>query len=474
MLINPQVLGNFGPLEREFEGIPAALLHYMAVARRCGFRTVLSNRAVVGIVNLTCDAIGVDTLPSVSARDHALLHKLVPELERSWQQFRGSSLERFEKVCTSIAGRPKGSTRPSLLLDMRNLTRTFNGTTQAILGTVKALKELEPEWDGAILAQPEAAVFHDLHRVYADWPVFTTPPDGPFTLALRPSQPWHIQEMVDLHNASLFNVYMLLDTIAWDITYPAPPHLEGTWQFLADHADALLFDSDFTRQRFVERFPAGRAVPGLVTHFSFDLSEYVRPDALNASGRDEFILVVGNSMDHKDVRRTVEALVSAFPYRRVHALGPVNIDSPFVTAQRSGELPELEMHQLYANARYVVFPSFYEGFGFPILTALAYGRTVLARRSALLEEVAAQCDRRGRLITFEGREELVELLGRLVHGYPVQDHPLGLGLANGRPKAWRDIARNTLVFLESVVRKPSRSRWIAREHTVRQLASYRT
>jgi glycosyltransferase involved in cell wall biosynthesis len=473
VLIDPQVLDNFGPLERQFESVAAAMLHYMAAARRCGFRTVLSNRAVVGIDGLTCEAVAVQPLP-ISGRDQTLLHKLVPDLERSWQQSRGGSWERFERLCTSIVDGPKAAPRPSLLLDVRNVGPMYNGTTQAVLGVVKALKDLAPDWDVTMLAQPEGAAFHDLERVYAGWPVFTTPPDGPFTLALRPSQPWHMQEMVDLHNVSLFNAYLILDTIAWDIAYLGPPHLEGTWQFLAGHADALLFDSDFTRQRFVERFPNGRSVPGLVTHFSFDPSEYARADVLSAAGGDEFILVIGNNLDHKDVQRTVEALASAFPFRHIKALGPAQMTSPFVTVRPSGELPEPEVHRLYANAQYVVFPSFYEGFGFPILTALAYGRTVLARRSALLEEVAAQCDRRGRLIMFERREELVELIGRLVHGEPVPDHPLGLGLTNGRPKAWRDVARGTLEFLESLLREPRRSRWIAREHAVRQLVSYRT
>jgi glycosyltransferase involved in cell wall biosynthesis len=474
MLIDPQVVDNFGPLERQFESVPAAMLHYMAAARRCGFRTVLSNRAIVGLDSLTCDVPAVQRLPSVSARDRTLLHKLVPDFERTWQQFRGGSWERFEKLCASTASKPNGAVRPSLLLDVRNVGPIFNGTTQAVLGTVKALKELAPEWDMALLAQPEGAVFHALDRVYADWPVYTALPEETFTLALRPSQPWHIQEMVDLHNVSLFNAYLLLDTIAWDIAYLGPPHLEGTWQFLADHADALLFDSAFTRQRFLERFPSGRSVPGMVTHFSFDPSEYVRDGVSRAEGGDEFILVVGNNLDHKDVRNTVEALASAFPFRHIRALGPANVVSPFVTARHSGGLPDLEMHQLYANAQYVVFPSFYEGFGFPVLTALAYGRTVLARRSALLEEVAAQCDRRGRLIMFDRREELVELLGRLVHGDPVPEHPLGLSLTNGRPRAWRDVARETLEFLDALLCEPSRGRWIARERTVQQLLSYRT
>jgi glycosyltransferase involved in cell wall biosynthesis len=265
----------------------------------------------------------------------------------------------------------------------------------------------------------------------------------------------------------------MLDTINWDIVYSAPPHLEGTWQFLAAQADAFLFDSDFTGQRFVERFPAAGSVPSLVTHFSFDPAEYTRPDAARRT-KDEFILVVGNDLDHKDVRQTVDTLASAFPFRRIKALGSTNaLGSPFVTGQHSGAVPEAEIHALYAGAQFVVFPSFYEGFGFPILTALAYGRTVLARRSSLLDEVAARCTRRGRLIGFDRREELVELIGQLVHGEAVPDLPLGQRV-NGRPRRWRDVAQDALTFLDTLVKDPARRRWILRENTVRQLVSYRT
>ena len=474
MLVGSKISGNFGPLDSRFDGVAAAIVHYMATARRCGFRTVLSNRALVGIDGLACDVAAVQPLPAISAQDHLTLRRLVPDLERAWQESRGGSRERFERLATMAINPSKPTPRPSLLLDVRNVGPIYNGTTQAVLGMVNGLKALQPKWDVALLANAEGAMFHDFTRVYAGWPVHTTLPDRPFTAALRPSQPWHIREMADLHSVSLFNAYLMLDTIAWDIAYAAPPQLEGTWQFMADHADAFLFDSHFTQQRFVERFPSGGSVPGLVTHLSFDPAEYARTDVPTTSDGGEFILVIGNSLDHKDVRHTVEVLASAFPFRHIRALGPADAVSPFVSAHHSGAVPEVDIHRLYAGARFVVFPSFYEGFGFPILTALAYGRTVLARRSALLEEVAAQCGGRGRLVVFDRREELVELIGRLVHGDPVAEYPLGLGLANGRPKTWGDVAQDTLDFLEACVREPSRSRWIAREQAVRQLVAYRT
>jgi glycosyltransferase involved in cell wall biosynthesis len=357
------------------------------------------------------------------------------------------------------------------LLDIRNVGPIYNGTTQAVLGLVNAMKALEPEWDVALLANPHGAAFHNYDRIYAGWPVYTAVPDRPFTATLRPSQPWHIQEMIDLHNVSLFNAYVVLDTIAWDVTYCAPTNLEGIWQFMADHSDGLLFDSRFTERRFLERFPTGRTVPGLVTHLSFDLDEYVRPEATRTKPGG-YVLVIGNNLDHKDVGPTVDMLASAFPFKEIVALGPAPKGSPLVNARHSGNLPELEVHRLYAGAEFVVFPSFYEGFGFPILTALAYGRTVLARRSALVDELAARCRPNGRLIVFDRREQMVAIMGRILHGETVPSQPLGLSLNGSTPRSWGDVARDTLGFLDTITAEPSRSRWIARERVTRQMVAF--
>jgi len=475
LLLAPRVLANFAPVT-EFEHVAAALLHYLAAARRSGFRAVLCNRALVGVDGFTCDTASPAPVPALSANDEALLSKLVPEFERGWREFRASSWERFEKLCTSTVDRTKPDARPSLLLDVRNIGPIYNGTTQAVLNTALALKALQPPWDVAVLASPQGAAFHGLERALAGWPIYTEWPDRVFTVALRPAQPWHIQEMIDLHAVALFNAYLMLDSIAWDIVYATTVQLEGTWQFLADHADALLFDSEFTRQRFIERFPSARRVPGLVTRYSFDPKEYVLPPAVGTRADEPFILVVGNNLEHKDVRRTVEALASGFPYHTIRALGATGWNSRLVVAQPSGELPELDIHRLYASASYVVFPSFYEGFGFPVLTALAYGRTVLARQSPLLGELAALADPRpagGRLITFDRREELVDLLGRLMHGESVPEQPVGTGLRNNRPRRWLDVGRDIVAFLEPLLQRSSHRRWVEREHVVRQLIAYR-
>jgi glycosyltransferase involved in cell wall biosynthesis len=408
------------------------------------------------------------TLRSLPEVDRVLLRELVPDVERAHEEFGTGALAPVETRLARALPHAY-DTRPSLLLDVRNVNPGMNGTAMAALGICGGLHALRPEWDVTLLASREAHAFHKLEELYPDWQVRTTPPDRQFTAALRLSQPWHTQEMIDLHTYAAYNVYLFLDTISWDIAYVAPRHLDGTWHFMADQADGLVFISEFTRDRFCRRFATGAEVPGLVSYLSFDPADYIHPDVRPSSDDDSFIFIIGNDYDHKDVTRTIELLTTAFPYQPIVALGAPKSTMPRVTALQSGRLSELDIHRLYAGARMVVFPSFYEGFGFPILTTLAYGRTLIARRSTLLDEIAARCAPRGRIVPFDRREELVELIGRMLHDQEVPELPLGTALEQGRPLSWQDVGQHIMRFITTLVGDLSRSRWRSRDHTIRQL-----
>jgi glycosyltransferase involved in cell wall biosynthesis len=472
VLIGSTVVANFGPLDERFTDLPAALVHLMASGRRCGFRTALCNRAIVSVVGLGCESSPAASPDVVSKKDSALLGELVPDLRRSWLEYPAASWERFERLCKESISSVSPERKPSLLIDLRNVQPVYNGTSRAVLGAVRGLQALQPHWDVALVAFESGARFHQVATPHVEWPVDTTFPDRPFTVAFRPGQPWHIKEMIQLHRASLFNVYLMLDVIASDITYVAVPHLYGHWEFAADHADAFVFESEFSRDRFQRRFPSARETPSLVSHFPFEPEEYVQTNPGQSHDDRSYVLVIGNDYDHKDVIRTVDVIRSAFPFQRIEVLGPVDRETTLVRARRSGTLPESVIHELYANAAYVVVPSFYEGFGFPIVTALAYGRTVLARRSTLVEELAARSmDRGGSVVLFQTREELVEQLGRLVHGAAVHGVPLGRSV-DGAPRSWRHFAQDVMAFFVELASDPARSRWKERERRIRQLTAY--
>jgi glycosyltransferase involved in cell wall biosynthesis len=472
LLIKPVILANFGELDTRFRTVAAALWHYIVRARRCGFRTLVCNRAVVAATSTTrpCPPCTV-TLRSLPEADRVLLRELVPDVERAHEEFGTGAIAPVESRLARAMPQAYGA-RPSLLLDVRNVNPGMNGTAMAALGICGGLHALRTAWDVTLLASRDAHAFHKLEALYPDWHVLHTPPDRQFTAAVRLSQPWHTQEMVDLHTYAAYNIYLFLDTISWDIAYVAPRHLDGTWHFMADQADGLLFISEFTRDRFYRRFATGAAVPGFVSYLSFDPNDYLHPDvrpAADEADEDGPIFIIGNDYDHKDVTRTIELLTDAFPYQEIVALGAEKSSLPRVTALQSGKLSELDIHRLYAGARMVVFPSFYEGFGFPILTTLAYGRTLIARRSTLLDEIAARCMPRGRIVPFDRREQLVELIGRILHDQDVPTLPLGSALEQGRPLSWQDVGQQIMRFVTHLAGDLSRSRWRSRDHTIRQL-----
>jgi glycosyltransferase involved in cell wall biosynthesis len=471
MALAPVVLTDFGDVTPPLDSLSGMVIQRLIAARRCGFRTALANRAVVRVMGAACDRpaenpVGLSRTATIRLRD------MEPEFGGNPLEWRGGSLELFEKLTGQLLRSASGG-RPSLLLDMRNVRATFNGTTAAALGAAYGLHRTKPAWDIAVLAHPAGAGFHDFAAMFPGWPVYTSAAPSGFTAALRLSQPWHIEEMVDLHLAARLNAYLMLDTIAWDVQYVAPAHLDGTWRFLSAAADGLLFISEFSRQRFRARFPKALERPSAVCHLSFDPADYTRPELLDAPD-DDYILVVGNHLDHKDVGATVGALASAFPFQRIEALGPSPFRSPRIASHPSGSLAESDMHRLYAAAKLVVFPSFYEGFGLPVVTALAYGRTLCARESPVLTEVAAQCRPRGRVIPYRHRDELIDIVGRLLHGRSTRELPVGAALNGHAPRSWAQMGVELERFLQSLIQSASAEAWRLRDDLVSQAMAYRT
>ena len=273
VLIKPQVLANFGGLDTRFRRVAGALWHYIGRARRCGFRTAVCNRAVVGasVGDGAClpSTIALRALPEA---DRVLLRELLPDVERAQQEFGTCAVAPSESRLARALPHLY-DTKPSLLLDVRNIGRATNGTAIAALGIAGGLHALETDWDVALWARQEACAAHQLEDLFPAWPVHTERPDRQFTVALRLSQPWHVQEMIELHALAAYNLYLFLDTISWDVAYAAPRHLDATWHFMADHADGLVFISEFTRERFQRRFAPAHAPATLVSHLSFEPSD---------------------------------------------------------------------------------------------------------------------------------------------------------------------------------------------------------
>ena len=461
-VVRREIVMNFGDLAAGFQSTAGAWLHYLCRARRAGFRGIVSNRAVVP----ACDLVAATLTPPPA--DYWTLHREYFDSELARQEFGRLAAHQHEALLSCVLS-PDPAFRKTLLLDCRVLLPSFNGTTAAILGILHGLAALDLDWSITLLVKPAAIQIHNLYSLHPEWKIVgSINQDQHYSVALHPSQPWGMRTLIDLHRHALFNFYYMLDTIAWDSIYSLPPSrnfVEEAWQFVADYADGILYQSDYTRRRVAMRFPPAPETRHYVCYHSFHPDEYVRPVPKPSDAAEEYLLLVGNRLDHKWMKETLELLATAFPFCPLKALGCSQSPLQSVTALPSGSLPDSQVDELYAHARIIVFPSFYEGFGFPIVKGLHYGKPVIARRSPLLSEIASRCQAPGSLYAFEDPLELIEIVSKLLRAEPLVSLPLG----QAEPLRWKDAARQLMMIFETELAAPHNSRWLARERALRRI-----
>lgn len=435
--------------------LPEALQSELCRARRRGFRNLVLNRVAVEA------AAGESPYPRLDPRARSALEARHPDATTADELFTGAAHQRFERV-VAHARRPRPGAAVPVLLDCRGVPARHNGTSEAILGLLAGVRELAPAWETDLLFRPDAAEYHRCSSG-GGLRVLTALPERSYAAAVRLDQPWHLSTVAELHRRACVVSFHMLDTIAWDIASPAAREAERAWRFVAERSDGLLFNSAFTQARFEFRFPTASDVLRAVTHHATGTAR--TPARRDAPG--EHLLVFGNDLEHKAVAVTVDVLRRGFPYQPIVAVGPTALEEGrFLTSFSSGRLPAEQIERLVASARVVVFPSFYEGFGLPVVQALALGRPVVVRASPLWREIAGICRGPGRLLEFVAPHELVELVARTIEGERVPGLPLGAALGPAQAVGWRDCAARIVDHVERAIAGFDGRRWFAREHAL--------
>jgi glycosyltransferase involved in cell wall biosynthesis len=198
-----------------------------------------------------------------------------------------------------------------------------------------------------------------------------------------------------------------------------PIYTRGCWRFygaafrcwsglMARRAAAVITDSEYSKSDLISllRLSADRihVIPlGVGDEFRPDLP----PDAVTGSTArygisKPYLLAVGNFLPHKNLSRLVEAygmlperirshisLVLAGTPAKHGAARPTDraaLTRPGVLLP--GFISPQDLPALYAGATALVCPSLTEGFGLPVLEAMACGAPVVCARAGSLPEVA--------------------------------------------------------------------------------------
>lgn len=241
-------------------------------------------------------------------------------------------------------------------------------------------------------------------------------------------------------------------------------------------AAKILTLSDFSRQGIARSYGLDPAkivvVPAACSNIFQPVS---RPRAVSfVEGRFQvahpFVLCVGDLQPRKNplgLIRAFEELVANCP-ELPHHLVFVGKDTWYASkvhqaAEHSpfgnrihftGYVDDRELVQLYNACEIFVFPSFYEGFGIPILEAMACGRAVACANTSAMPEVAGQA---AVLFDPHSPEEMMNAMRELLLNGELRSRMERLGQLNASRFSWKKTARQTLeVFYEVAGRTPSR------------------
>ncbi|MFC5610034.1 glycosyltransferase [Variovorax soli] len=444
----------------------AALTFGLVQARRRGFRCIALNHATVSLPVAPAKAeIGLLhdwklAYPPLSNEEYfAIIDKYPDHAIAEW-----GLDDRFERRLEAVwsAAYPHGGESRRLLIDCRGLSPIHNGTSECVLGLLDGLRQLATKWKVDIQSDLNAAEFHSLTTRYPEFAHVHGDVRSNYAAAFVPNQPWGMQRIAELHNHAAVIVFNMLDTIGWDIVYSAPHDIGRTWRSMARHSDGIAYISAYSRDRFRTRFQVGREVSERVIHLSLAAEDYVRlASADRTSVSEDYVLLFGNSYDHKDVDRTLALLLDAFPLQDFVVLGGRDNPNSRVKVVPSGSLPEMEIHLLVAASRAIVYPSFYEGFGLPVVQALSYGKPVIVRRSELWQELIARSNLPGRLHEFEDTVSLVRALGSVLEA-PAAEREVD-ARENGDENGWRRCAAESIAFVEQCLRRITVEKWRERD-----------
>jgi glycosyltransferase involved in cell wall biosynthesis len=231
-------------------------------------------------------------------------------------------------------------------------------------------------------------------------------------------------------------------------------------------ADAVIAVSEFTRREIEELFPVARGKVHVVHHGvrpALEAPPGDAPDAELPPLPERFVLAVGTLEPRKNLGVLLDAIHlirSDVPLRDVGLVvvggrGWLSDELELRLAAeqmnrrvtRLGYVSDATLSALYRRAAVLAFPTLYEGFGLPVLEAMACGLPVVCTNVASLPEVAGDA---ALLVDELLPESLADALRRVL-----TDEALAADLSRrGRERAatftWKKAARQTLDVYRTV------------------------
>lgn len=378
-------------------------------------------------------------------------------------------------------------TMSTYVFDVRPATEHFPGIGQTIQGLVPALV--------AQLTSNERLVLLCNPSQREQWKKLTTHSEAvelheiqatPFSLAQQweiPSQLRHLR--ANLYHAPYYllpyftsvpqvvNIYDLIPLRFPHHVSPLARRLAPLFLKLTVHtAHQVICPSASTYRDLQARFHLPESKLHL-TPLAIDSAFHAQPKAVIQHLRERYALpeayalYVGSNKPHKNLPCLIKAWSAL--RERTATLPPLVMagfwDTRYPTTLKLasnlglqprvtllGPVPQADLPALYSAATLFVFPSLYEGFGLPVLEAMACGTPVVCSRIPSLVEIAAEA---ACYFLPTDHQQIAEAVLRLWEDGEARMQLRARGFQRARGFSWQKSAAKTLEVYRRVTRQPS-------------------
>lgn len=179
-----------------------------------------------------------------------------------------------------------------------------------------------------------------------------------------------------------------------------------------------------------------------------------------------FILYIGTVQPRKNLIRLLEAFRNTKrvdPLLKLVIAGMINegrggwmTDNFFQTIRNlklekeiiiTGYVPDEEIPYLLANSKVFVMPSLYEGFGIPVIEAMATGIPTLISNKSSLPEIASNASL---FFNPEDENDMTSGLTKILGDENLRNNLILKGLENCRKFTWKNSTENVLNILKNI------------------------
>ena len=225
-------------------------------------------------------------------------------------------------------------------------------------------------------------------------------------------------------------------------------------------AKKIIVPSQATKNDIIEYY---KIDPGKIEVIYHGFASSQQPAASNQLA-NKYILFVGTIQP----RKNIQGLIEAFEVLKNSFQPPASSLQLIIIGERgwlwkkvfekaekskykddiifTGQISSGKLLKFYQNAEIFVLPSFYEGFGLPILEAMANGVPIIAGNNSSMIEIT---DGAGILINSYKPEEIAEAMKKIIQDKNFKEKLIEKGLKQAKKFTWEKCAKKTMKVLLS-------------------------